>query len=759
MARWNYLFILGFLLALPGGAFAQEQDQVLIVPYSQINPELPHPAHSGAPVTLKGIVRNAQCSTYTVAWDTNFNGNFNDDWSRSVSRHSQSYNVQDIGRTYQIPVVPEDTLLIINVRVTPQCGGRPAKYASMRFFVYAFEPSRDPRNWTHDQLEIINQMSIQEGLWFLHRMQQNITNRNTVDIYSNAVNHQVNGIHFWSYSINGHMPAYPPGTINWHAIPRNQAWENANDFRWNNDPYAETSYRLVNYVVRNSGWRNVEAADDDDTCGFTAAGAVKRCNRIAGTDDSRSAYAHNYNNYTYVGGMDLAALSTLLSVFKDTPVQVSTFSGNTWQWYIQQMVDYVGWMQIDSCNGAGGWLYTSQGCQSDGGMDQSTTQWAYIGIESADLAGGPAGVIVNNRHKYRITQALERNQIVSSSREHDGGGAYRSSETRSNLQLTGGAFVGTRWLGYDQFSVNSNAIPFPGYYQNRTQAQLRRIYDRYISFTDYNWNDVQRRGHGGSWTDGFWSNGSYLCNNTNTVYNAGRCGNSYAIYSHQKGYRTTAPGSQELTAIGNHDWNREFNIYYARSQDRAMNVNDPMSGYSVFGRFRDDYCDGTSVTCNYGVGSGVQGLTMAMGILVQTPTIFNPKPIAIGSGAPTTVIEGCSGANSGRVTFTHEGSFHPKPGGQIVAYRWDANLADGLWWDNGNAPVDFSTDDPAQEFVFRYPNIGQYTATLQVEDEIGQTSTTTVVITVNASVNEAPSVAHGGPYVIEVGQNLQLNGS
>ncbi|MBU1897470.1 hypothetical protein KKB55_06835, partial [Myxococcota bacterium] len=63
------------LFSLPFGAGAQEQDQVMIVPYSQINPELPHPTHSGAPVTLKGIVRNAQCSTYTVAWDTNFNGN------------------------------------------------------------------------------------------------------------------------------------------------------------------------------------------------------------------------------------------------------------------------------------------------------------------------------------------------------------------------------------------------------------------------------------------------------------------------------------------------------------------------------------------------------------------------------------------------------------------------------------------------------------------------------------------------------------
>ena len=60
-------------------------------------------------------------------------------------------------------------------------------------------------------------------------------------------------------------------------------------------------------------------------------------------------------------------------------------------------------------------------------MDLSTTQWAYIGLESAEVAGSPYGVFVNNRHKYRIADNLIRNQ------RGDNGGAYRTSDSRSKL--------------------------------------------------------------------------------------------------------------------------------------------------------------------------------------------------------------------------------------------------------------------------------------------------------------------------------------
>ena len=48
-----------------------EDDQVIVVPFSQQNLQLPHPAHEGAPITLKAIIRNARCGTYQIQWDIN----------------------------------------------------------------------------------------------------------------------------------------------------------------------------------------------------------------------------------------------------------------------------------------------------------------------------------------------------------------------------------------------------------------------------------------------------------------------------------------------------------------------------------------------------------------------------------------------------------------------------------------------------------------------------------------------------------------
>ena len=126
------------------------------------------------------------------------------------------------------------------------------------------------------------------------------------------------------------------------------------------------------------------------------------------------------------------------------------------------------------------------------------------------------------------------------------------------------------------------------------------------------------------------------------------------------------------------------------------------------------------------------------------------------------VTEGCAGANSGLVTFDHSGSFHPNPESRIVAYRWDVNANNGLWWD-GDGDPDFETPDDdgnfSDTFEFRYPNAGNYTATLQIVDNTGQIKTTTVNVQVVPAENVPPSVAHGGPYVAEAGSAQELNGS
>ena len=151
--------LLAFVVLFASPAFAQNE-VVVPVPYSQKNPDIPHPVHKGAYTTLKAYVRGTSCGNYTVTWDVNRNGNYDDDWARNVSPDGNS-TLWEIGRTYVVPSVDmqgqpltTDTTLNISVRVRNTCNGT-NKYGTYRMFIYNWTPSDDPRQWNAEQLEIL----------------------------------------------------------------------------------------------------------------------------------------------------------------------------------------------------------------------------------------------------------------------------------------------------------------------------------------------------------------------------------------------------------------------------------------------------------------------------------------------------------------------------------------------------------------------------------------------------------------------------
>ena len=730
------------VLMSPLSAKAQVQDpQVVAVPFAQQNPAIPHPAHEGARVTLKAILRNANCAGgYRVRWDIDADGNFDEEVERLVSPTAGT--VLDIGRTFEVPNVDRDSRLPISVRARNTCTQADA-FGTFRLFVYDFTPSPDPRQWTPEQVSLIGQMAVQENLWWMHRQQTSRANTglSTVRAQFGSYSRTVNGVGLWAFTSNGHLPAYPPGQLNAFNRPLPNGFAAANDQRWNTDPYAETAMAYTNGLL-DAGVvvRGTTCADDENTCGYNADGTERICNRIPGTGGCDGAYVVNTNVYN--GGMVLGGLATVLPALGGTPIQLGgANAGTSWEALIQQMTDFLGYQQYDGGCAQGGWLYDSaNGAGGCGNSDGSTSQWAYIGLESAEVNGAPFGVFVNNRHKFRIAENLVNNQSGL------GGARYRSSDGQSNYQLTGGAFVGARWLGVHLMNRGDAAVAFPGYSQF-TRDRLRLAYDNYMAYTVEYWTSNSIRGHSNAWASRFWQNGDYLCGNTNAVYNAGKCGNTYAMYSHQKGYRT---GTPEIVTVGPHDWFRQFTIYYARAQDRVT------ADYANFGRIIDNYCADYSVTCSY----GAPWLSGAFGGLSLTNTLFKPKPVAQPVAQPSRVTEGCIGVNEGLVTFRHDDSFHPSPSGRIVLYRWDFDQQNGLWWETNAAP-DFQTNALGDTFQHRYLRQGNYTATLQVLDNGDPilTDTRTVSITVDRAANVGPSVATGGPYIIEVGQALSLAGS
>ena len=733
-----------------------QAERVLVVPHSQKNTTLPHPVYEGARVTLKAALRDATCGSYDVWWDADRDGDFDDDARRTVDRDAVTRSVVDLGRTFQVPAVERDTSLNINVRVRSRCDDADV-FATYRMFVYDFAIGADPRDWTPAQVEIARDMTLKETMWYLHRTQTGAAGYNVSTLTSRAPDWRASGLAMWLFTINGHLPAYPPGSINTYGRPLPDGWADANDARWNADPYAETAMRFANYLLAGRArLQGVEAGDESNHCGYDPDGSARTCNRIPGTTDNRGTIAVHHN--VYYQGMNLGALATVLPALGGTPLQQGQAGvvGQTWEWYIQQSVDYLGWEQIDGgCAGGGWYYYRAAGNRTCGYSDGSTSQWAYIGLESAEQAGGPFGVFVNNTHKYRIANNLVNNQ------NGDGGAGYRNNSARSNLQLTGGSFVGARWLGLHRLSAGDGAVAFPGIpafdeagaaRAPHTRGELRRVYDRYLSYTAANWRTPNLQGSHSGWISGLWQQGDYLCGDTDGADNQAACGNTYSIYSHQKGYRT---GSPELEAVGANDWFRQFSIYYIRAQERALDAGNPLTGYSTFGRINDAWCGGVSVTCRW----GRDYMNTAMAGLVLTPAIFNPNPVALADVVPAQVTEGCAGGNNGRVTFDHGESFHPNASGRIVAWQWDFDAENGLWWETGADP-DFSTPGVdgvvAETTTHTYARRGTYTATLRVVDHVGQADELEAEIEVRASQNVPPSASSGGPYVLERGRALQL---
>jgi hypothetical protein len=298
--RFGFM-LFAFLSLMPSAWAEEETDQVIIVPFSQQNPQLPHPAHEGAPITLKAIVRNAQCGEYRFVWDVNRNGNFDDEEFVS-SRNGTTRTVYDIGRTFVVPYVDRDRPLNINVKVTPTCGGSD-KYGTFKLFVYNFGEngqgnenlSRNPRNWTNEQFEILVTMAIQEALWHTHRYMKGYSGRNGTNIEAKTNYANATGMGQWFFVINNHLPAYPASAIP-EDEPSPEGWVAANRARWNNDPYAESAMRLLNYNVARGNVHGVRESDEASTWGYRGQNQTSRP-RIPNTEDRAGIYARSSNVY------------------------------------------------------------------------------------------------------------------------------------------------------------------------------------------------------------------------------------------------------------------------------------------------------------------------------------------------------------------------------------------------------------------------------------------------------------------------------
>jgi PKD repeat protein len=120
------------------------------------------------------------------------------------------------------------------------------------------------------------------------------------------------------------------------------------------------------------------------------------------------------------------------------------------------------------------------------------------------------------------------------------------------------------------------------------------------------------------------------------------------------------------------------------------------------------------------------------------------EPVAVFSATPN------PSACGQTITFDASGSYHGRPDRSIVSYEWDFDY-DG---------VTFTVDATGVAATHAYSRFGTYTAALRVTDDNSPAKTDLATVVIDVSLgNRAPVAVPGGPYLVDVGADLTLDGS
>ncbi|PQO38693.1 hypothetical protein C5Y96_02080 [Blastopirellula marina] len=675
--------------------------EVVAIPFIQGQPDVPHPVHEQGNITLKAIARGADSGgDYEIWWDTDFDGNFDNNPSRIVNATNGTDTIYDIGQTFTVPNVSFDQQLDVQVRIRELDSGEEA-FGTFHIYVNDFRPSNDPRNWTAQQLEVIQQMSVQESMWYVHRnltRSGDLTSGMTAEYAYDNVTPQAIKL----FISNTHLPAYAPDSFDSYGQTIPQNFEATNDARWHADPYAESAMRMLNEVVSTALIVAVPSSDEGDQSGFFPNGTPVTANRLPGTTDEFGVYFSGYYfpfDTTSVGShaTALSAVALSLSALGGTPIQVGDTSGYSWEWLTQQGVDWLGFAQTDSGTGRGAWGYQANDTELFGA---DTLKWAVTAFSDVERVAAPYGVIVDNLHKYRVADALIAHANANGLAEH-----FIGSQT-GDFMHTGTMIQAARWLGIQYFSPSDNQIAFPGI-SSATRGQLNQSLLTFSSAAASYWNALNKLSYFGFF-DSFWRNSDYLQGNTNALYNVTTSGEPLIMLRYADAFRE---GQQEVTVFANHDWNREFTTFLSRGQERHTSTLDPWQDYDTFGSF----VTLSTVTNSYTFNHGAPYWSSVVAGLAMTSATTNPPKY----GSITLPTQAYAGQSL-------EFSLDPAP--NFLAIQWDFDASNGLGWDTtGTADATGSTVN----YTFSSPGIYTITARGVFADTTSYLYTRTLRVDIN----------------------------
>ena len=544
-------------------AIAQTLD-VVPVPANGEAPTIPHLAYEGRPVRLKAIARTTGGSVY-YRWDADGDGTWDVDATTSPAYSGNWYvsSDHDLDFVWNPPTTGVHHLYAPMIETSLSMAPGSSVYASTSLWTAANlpAPAGDP-NWATGaddwQLQVMSGVALDEALWHLHcNLVRSGSGHNQITGWANtgAQARDVltnSALHLLALLRRGYLPAYPPGTYETLGVTPPAGFIAANDQRWQTSAYAEDALRLMNYLLQNlTTTQSVAAADEGDD-GLTP---------ITGTNDGYGWQTIS-SLYEYSPGQALSLAALADCGLAGTVAQTGSLArGNTMEFVVQQMVDYVVAAQYDANSGptaVGAWGYNpciDCGASSDYAYGQHFG-WAVYALHEAESGMGGAGVIVNDLVKNRLPNMLVNNQFT------DGGPRYKTSGSYSTYSLfepVGHFLLACRWLGWDQWDPSdSTTEAYP--YLAMTRGQFRQVHDAYLNFAAARWTQ-SGSGNLGDTNTVLWQDGDYSSHVTGHTW-------FLALLS-------TVHGSQPGDSFGAHDWVREFCIDLVQQQRTATGAFNP----------------------------------------------------------------------------------------------------------------------------------------------------------------------------------------
>lgn len=395
--------------AMPGlAAHAQgAPPRVVCVPATALSPAVPHDTWSGLEITLKGTAHDpdGDDTLATYEWD------FGDGSPPETGSVSDPYTIE--ARHAYVGSVGD--IFVATLRVTDTNG-----QTGIDQYLVEIKDGTD--------LGVQVNVAIDEGLWRLHKDQERDTFPDGTpygywDYGSNPV--AAAGASTEAFEIQGSLPNGDP----------------------EEDPYVETVQRGLNYLL--SEMHNYPVNQDPTYC--PQGDPDTNGNGIGLVCHSDEDTFHTM----YESGIALMALASSRCPDCIAATGIAEVKGRSYLDIAQDMVDYFAYSQSDPYTGVfrGGWRYYGNYGQSD----NSVSQWPVIGMESAEVNFGPAGLLVPQFVRDELNLWIDYIQNDVDGDWADGGSGYMDPNDWVNIAKTGGLLCEMKFVGDTTASPRAQA--------------------------------------------------------------------------------------------------------------------------------------------------------------------------------------------------------------------------------------------------------------------------------------------------------------